>query len=243
MRELDPDEYSRTWYRQDPPWPQVEWSQRNNNNYEQTGLLVSLAFAADNREQLLRNFYAEEQALDREAAARRAGGVRPAGRRRAAPSAQARAAARAAAPARRDPARSTAPLHRPPRGPRSRREARTSDADEGDGATATAEAEARAGARTFAAGSYVVRMDQPYSRIADALLDRQYWSPDDPQKHPYDDTGWSFGELFDVEALRVVDAKVLDAAMSPSRTGARRRRRHRQRTGLPRRRTAAPTRC
>ena len=26
------------------------------------------------------------------------------------------------------------------------------------------------------AGSYVVRMDQPYSRIADALLDYQYWS-------------------------------------------------------------------
>ncbi len=35
-------------------------------------------------------------------------------------------------------------------------------------------------------------MDQPYSRVADALLDRQYWAPDDPQKHPYDDTGWSF---------------------------------------------------
>ena len=41
-------------------------------------------------------------------------------------------------------------------------------------------------------------MDQPYSRIADALLDRQYWAPDDPQKHPYDDTGWSFPDLFDV---------------------------------------------
>ncbi len=27
---------------------------------------------------------------------------------------------------------------------------------------------------TFAAGSLVVRMDQPYSRIADALLDRQF---------------------------------------------------------------------
>jgi hypothetical protein len=41
---------------------------------------------------------------------------------------------------------------------------------------------------TFPVGSYVIRMDQPYSRIADALLDRQYWAPDDPQKHPYDDT-------------------------------------------------------
>jgi len=28
--------------------------------------------------------------------------------------------------------------------------------------------------RKFAAGSYVVRMDQPYSRMADMLLDTQY---------------------------------------------------------------------
>src|SRR5205085_3000991 len=50
--------------------------------------------------------------------------------------------------------------------------------------------------RTFPAGSYIVRMDQPYSRIADALLDYQYWSPNDPQRQPYDDTGWTFGELY-----------------------------------------------
>src|SRR6185436_11242899 len=69
--------------------------------------------------------------------------------------------------------------------------------------------------RTFAAGSYVVRMDQPYSRIADALLDRQFWSPDDPQKHPYDDTGWSFGDLFGSEVVRITDARVLAAAGKP----------------------------
>ena len=66
--------------------------------------------------------------------------------------------------------------------------------------------------REFPAGSYIVRMDQPYSRIADALLDHQYWSPDDPQKTPYDDTGWTFGELFGVQVTRVTDAKVLSAA-------------------------------
>ncbi len=43
--------------------------------------------------------------------------------------------------------------------------------------------------RTFPTGSYIIRMDQPYSRIADSLLDYQYWSPNDPQKTPYDDTG------------------------------------------------------
>ena len=58
-------------------------------------------------------------------------------------------------------------------------------------------------------------MDQPYSRIADTLLDYQYWAPDDPQRNPYDDTGWTFGELFNVKVVRVTDVKVLDAAMEP----------------------------
>ncbi|HEX2722593.1 MAG TPA: hypothetical protein VHM24_06710, partial [Gemmatimonadaceae bacterium] len=63
------------------------------------------------------------------------------------------------------------------------------------------------------AGSYVVRMDQPYSRIADALLDYQYWSPTDPQKTPYDDTGWTFPENFAVAAFRITDPAVLKAPM------------------------------
>src|SRR5262245_781672 len=69
--------------------------------------------------------------------------------------------------------------------------------------------------RTFPAGSYILRMDQPYSRIADTLLDYQYWAPDDPQRNPYDDTGWTFGELFNVKVARVTDVRVLDAAMEP----------------------------
>ena len=56
-------------------------------------------------------------------------------------------------------------------------------------------------------------MDQPYSRIADALLDYQYWAPNDPQTRPYDDTGWTFPEGFGVQAVRVTDQKVLDASM------------------------------
>src|SRR5204862_1331750 len=67
--------------------------------------------------------------------------------------------------------------------------------------------------RTFPAGSYIVRMDQPYSRIADALLDYQYWSPRDPQQSVYDDTGWTFGELGNVQVVRVTDVKILDAPM------------------------------
>lgn len=69
--------------------------------------------------------------------------------------------------------------------------------------------------REFPAGSYIVRMDQPYSRIADALLDYQYWSPNDPQRNPYDDTGWTFPESFGLQSFRVLDPKVLDVAMQP----------------------------
>ena len=57
-------------------------------------------------------------------------------------------------------------------------------------------------------------MDQPFSRVADALLDRQFWSPDDPQKQPYDDTGWSFGDLFNAKVARVTDRRILSAPMS-----------------------------
>jgi hypothetical protein len=66
-------------------------------------------------------------------------------------------------------------------------------------------------------------MDQPFSRVADALLDRQYWSPEDPQEHPYDDTGWSFGDLFNAKAVRIEDRSILSAKMQklsdPSQTG------------------------
>jgi hypothetical protein len=64
----------------------------------------------------------------------------------------------------------------------------------------------------FGAGSYVVRMDQPYSRMADMLLDTQYYNPSDPR--PYDDTGWTLGPLHNVKTVRVKDAKILDAGMT-----------------------------
>jgi len=61
------------------------------------------------------------------------------------------------------------------------------------------------------AGAYVVRMDQPYSRMADMLLDTQYYKPSDPRS--YDDTGWSLGPLFGVDNVRAKDVKLLDAPM------------------------------
>jgi len=70
--------------------------------------------------------------------------------------------------------------------------------------------------RTFPSGTYILRMDQPYSRIADALLDYQYWSPRDPQQNVYDDTGWTFGEAANVQVVRVTDTKCSTRRCNPS---------------------------
>src|ERR1017187_6572010 len=64
----------------------------------------------------------------------------------------------------------------------------------------------------FPAGSYIIRMDQPYSRLADTLLDTQYFSTKDPR--PYDDTGWTLGALANVKTVRVTDTSVLDVPMA-----------------------------
>src|SRR5438045_813128 len=63
----------------------------------------------------------------------------------------------------------------------------------------------------FSAGSYVIRMDQPYSRMADMLLDTQYYNVNDPT--PYDDTGWTLGALRNVKTVRVTDKSVLQSTM------------------------------
>ena len=208
-RELDPSEASRTWYRQDPPYRTVSWSQRNNNNYEQTGLLVSLAFVAENRELLLRNFWEKgKRSIIKPEREGPAAYVLPAEDRR--PGAQAELLRilqlQHVEIARADKALTVAV--------ESASKPSDKSVAKGKDAKAAKDTDKALVKRTFPAGSYVVRMDQPYSRIADALLDRQYWSPDDPQKHPYDDTGWSFPALFDTEAVRVTDRQVLASSMS-----------------------------
>ena len=64
----------------------------------------------------------------------------------------------------------------------------------------------------FAVGSYVVRMDQPYSRMADMLLDTQYYNVNDPR--PYDDTGWTLGPLRNIKTFRITDSAILKQPMS-----------------------------
>lgn len=204
-RTLSPTETARTWFRQNPPLPKVRWSLRNNNNYEQTGLLVSMSYIADHRELFLRNFYEKSKRSVLKARTEGpAAYVLPADDRR--PGAQAELL-RVLQKQRVEISRATAPftVTMPARkaGPAGRR----------GGCCARSDSARGPETRTFPAGSYIVRMDQPYSRIADALLDYQYWAPEDPQKSPYDDTGWTFPEGFNVQAARITDPRVLDAPM------------------------------
>ncbi|MFL5489363.1 MAG: M14 family zinc carboxypeptidase [Gemmatimonadaceae bacterium] len=239
-RTLSPTETSRTWYRQNPPLPRVKWSLRNNNNYEQTGLLVSLSYFANNREQFLQNFYEKSKRSVLKARTEGpAAYVFPADERRpgaqaellkilqkqhveisratapftvlvSVPRSRAPAAGAAAQAGRAPDSTRPADFARAPDSTRPAEMARPSNAPPPINPYDTLPLSVpRTEPRQFPAGSYIIRMDQPYSRIADALLDYQYWSPNDPQRTPYDDTGWTFPENFAVRSVRVVDPKVL----------------------------------
>ncbi|HKI86428.1 MAG TPA: hypothetical protein VKA53_06765, partial [Thermoanaerobaculia bacterium] len=196
-RTLRPDEYDRTWYRQNPPYPTVLWSQRDNNNYEETGLLVSLSYFADNSQRLLDDFYLKsKRSILKPENSGPAAYVFPADEPRAVAQGDLLEILRLQHC---EISRTEQPV--------------TVEIGGGESGAKRANGEAATVTRTFAAGSFVIRMDQPYSRIADALLDHQFWSPDDPQHHPYDDTGWTLGDLFNVEVSRVTDRSILKAPM------------------------------
>src|SRR6266496_3303803 len=235
VRTLSPDEYSRTWYKQNPPLPRTKWSQRNNNNYEETALLISLDYFNHNSKLFLKNFYLKsKRSIEKPKNEGPAAYVFPGDdprlgnqanllrvlqaqgceihraitpftvtmKKRVRRGAEPRPAS---SPAPTSPAATATPSDAVPRASASP----SQSSSPSSAITGTTETQSR----TFPAGSYIVRMDQPYSRIADALLDYQYWSPRDPQQDVYDDTGWTFGELGNVQVVRVTDIKVLDTAM------------------------------
>jgi hypothetical protein len=70
----------------------------------------------------------------------------------------------------------------------------------------------------FAAGTYVVKLDQPYRNYAVDLLLPQEFPPDTPYE-PYDDVSWSLPVHYGVEAKRIDDAKVKDVVLTPIQAG------------------------
>lgn len=189
-RILTPEDYSRTWYRQNPPLPTVTWSQRDNNNYEETALLTTISYFSHNTRHFLEDYYLKSKHSIQK------------------PQFEGPAAYVITNDA--EHSNRVEELLTSLKRQHIEIHELTSDA------TVPVPAEKRGDKpkeTTFPAGSIVVRMDQPYARAADALLDKQFWAPDDPQKHPYDDTGWSFSALFNLKVARVTDPAVLKASM------------------------------
>ena len=191
-RILQPEEYSRTWYRQNPPLPVVTWSQRDNNNYEQSALLSTISYFAQHAHHFLENYYTKsKRSIEKPTLEGPAAYVIPA---------------------------DAADTNRQIELLKVMKRQHVEVQQLSDAVTSAVPAAKRGDKPTqesFPAGSILIRMDQPYSRVADALLDRQFWAPDDPQKHPYDDTGWSFAHLFNLKVVRIVDPAILQAKMTP----------------------------
>jgi hypothetical protein len=65
----------------------------------------------------------------------------------------------------------------------------------------------------FPADSFIVKRDQPYSRLVKTLLEKQVYP--DPNLRTYDDTSWTMGLMSHAEVKEIADKKILDVAVEP----------------------------
>jgi hypothetical protein len=174
----------------------VRWSFRNNVNYQQSGVLLALNDMARNRERFLERFWTMgKRAMSKATTEGPAAWVLDAGQKR------------------QGQLRDLLTLLR-------RHGIEMHQADEAFTMTTNwppAKPDAKPEPVKFAKGSYIVRMDQPYSRLADTLLDVQYVRSDEKV---YDDTGWTLGYLYNVDTRRVANPDVLKVKMHPYAGGA-----------------------
>jgi hypothetical protein len=219
-RTVPADATSRTWFRPNPPLPKIKWSIRDNINLQESALLFALDYTAQHGSDFLARFYEKSRRSVAKATTEGpAAWVIVNDGRRPAMAAQLAALLQNLG----------TEVHRldgelTVKAPEPKPEPKTGEAKgKEDGATGGKQAEAKPEKAEkpekkepqtmhLPAGSYVVRMDQPYSRMADMLLDTQYYSTNDPR--PYDDTGWTLGPLRNVNTVRVTDAAILKAGMT-----------------------------
>jgi hypothetical protein len=222
-RTLPASETSRAWYRPNPPLTKVKWSLRNNINLQQSGLLMALDYVSHHPQEFLSNFYLKSKRSIAKATTEgpAAWAILNDGRRPALAAQLANLLQRQGAEVHKLEqeleVKVTAPT--PPEADDDAKpadQAKSGTADKSDKTDKTKEDAAAKKAESTTVklplGSYILRMDQPYSRIVDMLLDTQYYSTADPR--PYDDTGWTLGPLRNVKTVRVTDAVVLKAPMT-----------------------------
>ncbi|MGH9476850.1 MAG: M14 family zinc carboxypeptidase [Terriglobales bacterium] len=184
---LGPSATSREWYRPSPPLPKVYWSARDNINMQESGVLYAMSNVATNHDHFLHDYsLLALHSVDKATTEGPAAYVLPANDPR--PGLQARLLQIL-----------------------QRQKVEVSRATQAFRAQGKIPGDA-AKEYHFPAGSYVIRLDQPYSREADALLSQEYYSPKSPQN--YDDTGWTMGALGNVETVQVQDPSVLKVPMT-----------------------------
>jgi hypothetical protein len=66
---------------------------------------------------------------------------------------------------------------------------------------------------TFPSGSYVIKRDQPYGRLAKSLLEKQVYP--DPVTRTYDDASWTMGMMSHTDVKEIGDKAVLDVGVTP----------------------------
>ena len=179
VQSLPPSETSREWYRVDPPPSgKFSWSARDNVNYNETGALAALDYAAANAKMLLRNFYTKSQRSWRK-------GVEQPPYAFVIPYDQG------------DPMRVAQMV--------ARLQAQHIEVSRSDAPVTVAEG-------TFPAGSYIVRLDQPYRNYAIDLLTPQDYPKDAGE--PYDDLSWEFPAYFHLQATPIADVAIRGAPVS-----------------------------
>jgi hypothetical protein len=217
---------SREWYRPNPPLPKVKWSARDNINLQQSGLLLGMYNVASHAQEYLEDFYIKsKRAVAKARMEGPAAWVLPADDPRPGDQARllnilesqgieiSRAQKDFDAPVPNVESPAIGGESKPAEAKEAHGEVKPAETKETGGEQKTkAKEPAATTLQHFPAGSYIIRMDQPYSRFADTLLDTQYYSPHDPR--PYDDTGWTLGALADVRTVRVMDTAILDVPMT-----------------------------
>ncbi len=230
--ELGPSATSRTWFRPNPPLPKVMWSLRDNTNLEESGVLLSLDYTAQHGQELLKDFYEKSKRSVAKATTEgpAAWAIVNDGRRPALAAQLANLLQRQgvevqkleqdfelkdaqSAGAKSAEGKTDAKLEDKDGGKTKKDNSRKSKEEPNE------EKPKEAKGTKLPLGSYIIRMDQPYSRMADMLLDTQYYSTNDPR--PYDDTGWTLGPLRNVKTLRITDAAILKAPMTLVDTAAK----------------------
>jgi hypothetical protein len=175
----------RAWFRPNPPLPSVKWSLRNNINYQQSGILLALSDFADRRQHFLEQFYLlGKRSIAKAANEGPSAWVFDGAQKRQGQLTDLMSLLRTHGI---EVQQSDAPFSVAVDWPPSAKKEKTD----------------------FAKGSFIIRMDQPYSRLADAMLDVQYVRSDEKV---YDDTGWTLGYLKNVDFKRVANPAILKVA-------------------------------